>query len=206
MQRWGGLKGRWACGARLPPSFEVTHSPPPPPIPNPLVLLVDRTDRTYAFEGAPADLLDSYHTYLKVPMSTSPPCSTEGGFVGTLFKDAQVGICCANHGTYTSAAGNLPYAGSADDDEGYDNRYGLEWTAHSGEFSLSNHAGTPCECVPLSPAHMLLLWAPEYSLTLLITIAGSFFETFLEAGKHRICCSEAWASGVFLSTPAVTCT
>lgn len=109
------------------------------PFPCPCV----RTDRTYQFEGAPADLLDTYHTYLKVPLSTSPPCSTEGGFLGTLKKDAQVGICCANHGTY-SAAGNKPYASPASYSEGLSNAYGLPWTVHSGSYSLSNHGGTPC--------------------------------------------------------------
>ncbi len=61
--------------------------------------------------SAPADLLNTFHTYLKVPLSTSPPCSTEGGFYGTLAEDAQVGICCANH---CSASTNTPYAHNGD--------------------------------------------------------------------------------------------
>ena len=48
------------------------------------------TDRSYGLAEAPADLLDTYHTYVKVPLEASPPCSTEGGFLGTLLEDAQV--------------------------------------------------------------------------------------------------------------------
>jgi hypothetical protein len=132
------------------------------------------TDRTYSFSEAPGDLLDTYHTYVQVEMDGSPPCSTEGGYYGELLEDAQVAICCANHGTYSSA-GNQPYASSGTEDYSY--AYGLDWTEHSGEFALGDHGGTPC----------------------------TFSETFLEAGTHLICCSEGWATGVFLTTPEVVC-
>jgi len=100
-----------------------------------------RTDRTYSFLDAPGELLDTYHTYVNSPMSTSPPCASEGGFLGTLKSDAQIAICCANHGTYSSA-GNKPYASAGS--EGLSYAYGLTWTEHSGEFALGNHGGTPC--------------------------------------------------------------
>lgn len=87
-------------------------------------------------------LLDTFHTYVNVPMSTSPPCATEGGFLGNLAEDAQIAICCANHGTY-SDAGNMPYATAGT--EGLENAYGLVWTEHSGEWALGDHGGTPCE-------------------------------------------------------------
>ena len=75
-------------------------------------------------------------------MDGTPPCSTEGGFKGTLQEDAIVGICCANHGTY-SAAGNLPYVSNGN--EGYSSyALGLDWTEHSDEWALTNHPGTPC--------------------------------------------------------------
>lgn len=55
-----------------------------------------------------------------------------------------------------------------------------------------------CLCAP-APAPALNVVAPHL-------VAGTFYETFLEAGDHLICCTEGWATGIFVTTPEVVCT
>ena len=47
-----------------------------------------------------------------------------------------------------------------------------DWFEHAGSFAISQHGGEPC----------------------------TFYETRLEAGDYKLCCSSCWASGAFFST------
>merc|ERR1711937_791969 len=57
------------------------------------------SDRSYYWIDAPDDIMNTFHTYVQVPLETGEgaPCSAEGGFEGTLASDATIAICCANH-------------------------------------------------------------------------------------------------------------
>lgn len=90
------------------------------------------SDRDYAWEEGPGDILDGAWTYVRVPLEVGhgAPCPHEGGFRGTVAETATVAICCANH----CAAGlNVPVSSD-----------GAVFSEHPGMFSITQHDGAPC--------------------------------------------------------------
>lgn len=87
------------------------------------------TDRSYGFLSAPGQLLSGGYSYQMVEMDGNPPCSNEGGFVGSVSRTSTVAICCAmHHGPQPGPRGN-----------------GVSgWRRVGGTYALSNHGGTPC--------------------------------------------------------------
>ena len=89
-------------------------------------------DRDYAWANseAPVDLLDGEWSYIRTALEvqSGAPCSTEGGFRGTVLESTVAAVCCANH---CGDGDNLPTGGGA-------------WTRHPGTFGITGHGGEPC--------------------------------------------------------------
>ena len=67
--------------------------------------------------------------YRKVPLETGngAPCSTEGGFKGSVSEESLVAICCANH----CGKQNDPTISSS----------GVSFYKHDGTWPITNHGG-----------------------------------------------------------------
>ena len=88
------------------------------------------SDRDYAWQTAPADILSGGWTYVRVPLETGSgaPCATEGGFQGSIQTQATVAVCCANH----CGSINTPVGVTAN------------WSPHPGSYTITQHDGSPC--------------------------------------------------------------
>ena len=88
----------------------------------------DRSDRSYSWKEAPADILDGVWTYMVVPLEvgSGAPCVNEGGFRGSISETATAAICCNNA---CNKGPNVPTGATG-------------WVEHPGTFSMNGLGDT----------------------------------------------------------------